>query len=148
QTFKAGLENNLYQISADLRAKNYVFHKLRPQAMEKQGSTGRRPLRIAAIRDRVVMKAIAQFIAPSFQSFNLACSFAYVKGGGVDAAVRRINELVAQGCKAYFQADIIKFFDSVDKDLLWQRFAKHVRHRSLLPLIRQCFDQEVGDIDF
>jgi RNA-directed DNA polymerase len=146
--FKAGLERNLSQISAELRAKSFVFHKLRPHAMEKLGSAEKRPLRIAAVRDRVVMKAIAQFISPSFQKFNLPCSFAYVKYGGVDAAVRRINELTTQGCRIYFQADIIKFFDSVDKELLWRRFAKHVRHRSLLPLIRQCFDLEVGDIDF
>jgi RNA-directed DNA polymerase len=104
-------------------------------------------LRIAAIRDRVVMKAIAEFIAPSFQQFNLPCSFAYVKGGGVDAAVDRIHELVEHGYKVYLQADIIKFFDSVDKNLLWVRFAKRVRQKSLLPLIRQCFDLEVGDID-
>jgi len=147
QGFKSGLDDNLRQISIDLRARKFVFQKLRPHAMEKPGSAQKRPLRIAAVRDRVVMKAIAEFIAPSFQQFNLPCSFAYVKGGGVDAAVVRINELVGQGHKVYLQADIIKFFDSVDKNLLWLRFAKRVRQRSLLPLIRQCFDLEVGDID-
>ena len=147
QGFKSGLDDNLRQISIDLRAKKYAFQKLRPHAMEKPGSPQKRPLRIATVRDRVVMKAIAEFIAPSFQQFNLPCSFAYVKGGGVDAAVARINELIGQGFKVYLQADIIKFFDSVDKSLLWERFAKRVRQRSLLPLIRQCFDLEVGDID-
>jgi len=147
QGFKSGLDDNLRQISMDLRAKKYAFQKLRPHAMEKPGSPQKRPLRIATVRDRVVMKAIAEFIAPSFRQFNLPCSFAYVKGGGVDAAVARINELVGQGFKVYLQADIIKFFDSVDKSLLWERFAKRVRQRSLLPLIRQCFDLEIGDID-
>jgi RNA-directed DNA polymerase len=147
QDFRAVLDDNLRQISRDLRAKKYVFQKLRAHAMEKPGSVQKRPLRIATVRDRVVMKAIAEFIAPSFQQYNLPCSFAYVKGGGVDAAVVRIKQLVEQGHKVYLQADIIKFFDSVDKNLLWDRFAKRVRQKSLLPLIRQCFDLEVGDID-
>jgi RNA-directed DNA polymerase len=147
QDFKAVLDDNLRQISLDLKAKKYVFQKLRPHAMEKPGSVQKRPLRIATVRDRVVMKAIAEYIAPSFQRFDLPCSFAYVKGGGVGAAVARIKQLVEQNYKIYLQADIIKFFDSVDKNLLWDRFAKRVRQKSLLPLIRQCFDLEVGDID-
>ena len=147
QNFKAGLERNLQQISVEIRARTYEFQKLRPHAMEKLGSKEKRPLRIAAVRDRVVMKALEQFIGPAFQVFNLPCSFAYVKNGGVEAAVKRIKDLVAQGSKVYLKSDIIKFFDSVDKEVLWRKFARHIRYRSLLPLLRGCFNLEIGDIE-
>jgi len=86
QNFKNALEQNLQQISADLRAKTYTFQQLRPHAMDKPGSSKKRPLLIATVRDRVVMKALALFISPGFRQFNLPCSFAYVENGGVDAA--------------------------------------------------------------
>lgn len=145
--FKIGLEQNLSQISGELRSRSYDFNKLRPHAINKPGSPDKRLLQIAAVRDRVVMKAIANFVSPAFEKFNLPCSFAYVKGGGVDAAVRRIHELIDQGYRTYLEADIINFFGRVNKELLWQRFSRHVRHKSLLPLIRQCFDLELGDIE-
>ena len=53
--------------------------------MKKPGSTKLRPLQIASVRDRVVMKSIALFIEPSFQQFNLDCSFAFIRGRGVSA---------------------------------------------------------------
>jgi len=145
--FKIGLEQNLNQISSELQSKSYAFNKLRPHAIEKPGSANKRPLQIAAVRDRVVMKAIANIISPAFEQFNLPCSFAYVKGGGVGAAVRRIHEFINMGYGTYIEADIINFFGRVDKELLWHRFSKHVRYKSLLPLIRQCFDLELGDIE-
>jgi RNA-directed DNA polymerase len=145
--FKNKLEENLAQISAELRAKSYVFNKLRAHAIDKRGSSKKRPLQIAAVRDRVVMKAVAMFISPMFARFNLPCSFAYVIGGGVAPVVGRIHELIGQGHKTYLEADIIDFFGSVDRDLLWNQFSKHVRHKSLLPLIRQCFDLELGNLD-
>jgi RNA-directed DNA polymerase len=97
----------------------YVFNKLRAHAIKKPGSLKHRPLQIAAVRDRVVMKAIALFIEPSFRQFNLGCSFAFIKGRGVSPAIKRIQDLVAQGNKFYFEADIINFFGAVDRQVLW-----------------------------
>ncbi len=61
------------------------------------------------------MKALALFIEPAFQSFNLDCSFAFIKGRGVKPAIQRIHDLVANGNKFYFEADIINFFGAVDR---------------------------------
>src|SRR5258706_708839 len=92
------------------------------------------------------MKAIALFIEPSFRQFNLDCSFAFIKGRGLSPAIRRIQELVAQGNKFYFEADIINFFGAVDRQVLWVMFSKQVRHKSLLSLLRQCFNLELEDL--
>jgi RNA-directed DNA polymerase len=146
KAFKSRLDENLSEISADLRAGSYVFKRLRAHAIKKPGSTKLRPLQIASVRDRVVMKSIALFIEPVFRRFNLGCSFAFIKGRGVNPAIKRIHELVAQGNKFYFEADIIDFFGSVDRDVLWKMFSRQVRHKSLLPLLRQCFNLELEDL--
>ena len=146
RAFKSRLDENLSEISAELRAGTYVFNKLRAHAINKPGSKKARPLQIATVRDRVVMKAIALFIEPAFQKFNLDCSFAFIKNRGVGPALERIQKLVALGNKFYFEADIINFFGAVDRQVLWTMFSREVRHRSLLPLLRQCFNLELEDL--
>jgi RNA-directed DNA polymerase len=146
RAFKSRLDENLNEISTELRTNTYVFNKLRAHAIKKPGSTKQRPLQIASVRDRVVMKSIALFIEPTFQHFNLDCSFAFIKSRGVTPAIKRIHELVAQGNKFYFEADIINFFGAVDREVLWSMFSRQVRHKSLLPLLRQCFNLELEDL--
>jgi RNA-directed DNA polymerase len=146
KAFKSRLDENLSEISVDLRTSTYIFSKLRAHAINKPESKKARPLQIATVRDRVVMKAIALFIEPAFRQFNLECSFAFIKGRGVGPAIRRIHDLVAQGNKFYFEADIINFFGSVDRQILWKMFSRHVRQKSLLPLLRQCFNLELEDL--
>jgi RNA-directed DNA polymerase len=146
KAFKSRLDDNLSEISADLRANTYTFSKLRAHAMKKPGSKKARPLQIASVRDRVVMKAIAIFIEPAFQRFNLHCSFAFIKNRGVGSAIQRIRDLVAQGNKYYFEADIINFFGTVDRQVLWKTFSSRVRQRSLLPLLSKCFSLELEDL--
>src|SRR5882724_3396872 len=79
RAFKSRLDENLELISEDLRTHRYEFNKLRAHAIKKAGSSKSRPLQIATVRDRVVMKAIALFIEPAFKQFDLECSFAFIK---------------------------------------------------------------------
>jgi retron-type reverse transcriptase len=65
RAFKSRLDENLNEIGAELRTNTYVFNKLRAHAIKKPGSTKQRPLQIASVRDRVVMKSIALFIEPA-----------------------------------------------------------------------------------
>jgi len=146
KAFKDHLDENLSQISSELRTNTYQFNKLRAHAINKPGSKKQRPLQIATVRDRVVMKALAVFIEPAFQPFNQDCSFAFIKDRGVNRAIKRIQELVAQGNRFYFEADIMDFFGSVDRPDLWKKFSRTVRHKSLLGLLERCFNLELQDL--
>ena len=149
EAFSADLDWNLRQICKDLRNGTYDMCRLSPSVYFQLGSTKPRPLQIPAVRDRVVMKALALFIQPSFDKFDLPCSFAYIKGEdrGVPAVTRRVHELVARGFVHYFEADIVNFFGTVDRSRLWTKFAKQIRHRSLLPILKQCFEQELDNLE-
>ncbi len=147
KAFKGRLDEHLEQISRELREKTYTFNKLRAHAIQKAGSKKLRPLQIATVRDRVVMKALALFIEPSFHKFNLESSFAFIRNRGVKKAIERVHDYVSRGKKFYFEADIINFFGAVDREVLWVKFSKKVRSKSLLPLLRQCFNLELGNLE-
>jgi len=149
EAFAADLDSNLRQIRKELRQGTYQLRRLRPSVIFKPGSSKPRPLQIPAVRDRVVMKALALYIQPYFSKFDLPCSFAYIKGDdrGVPAVIRKVHELVGRGFVHYFEADIVNFFGTVDRSRLWAKFAKQVRHRSLLPTLRQCFEQELDNLE-
>ena len=148
KTFSSNLDSNLRTISSELRSKTYQFSKLRPVMIAKPGSEKPRPIQIPTIRDRIVMKALALHIQPTFAKFNLPCSFAFIAGEdrGVNAAIRQIKYLVNQGYVHYFEADIKNFFGAVDRPTLWRMFAKKVRQKSLLPLLEKCFNLELDDL--
>lgn len=148
EAFALDLDSKLREISKKMLDGSYCFYKLRPSVLHKLGTSKPRPLQIPAIRDRVVMKALALYISPSFAKFDLPCSFAYIPGEdrGVSAVVSRIQSLVENGYVHYFEADIINFFGAVNRQRLWQMFAKKIHHRSLLPLLKQCFDQELDNL--
>jgi RNA-directed DNA polymerase len=146
KNFKNRLDENLFAIGNELRAGTYVFNKLRAHAIQKPGSNKARPLQIATVRDRVVMKSIALFIEPAFRKYDLPCSFAFIKRRGVTKAIERIQEFIELGNKFYFEADIINFFGSVDRQTLWNMFSAQVRHKSLLSLLRQCFNLELENL--
>jgi RNA-directed DNA polymerase len=149
KAFSANLDSNLRTIRSDLNSKKYQFSKLRPATVAKPGSDKRRPIQIPAVRDRIVMKALALHIQPSFTKFDLPCSFAFIAGKdrGVKAAIGQIKELANQGYVHYFEADIKNFFGAVDRSRLWTMFAKQVRQRSLKPLLEKCFNLELDDLE-
>lgn len=147
KSFKERLEENLSIVSTELKTSQYQFHQLRAHAMKKPNSKKPRPLQIATVRDRVVMKALALYIEPTFDRFNLPCSYAFIKERGVPEAVQRIQSLISHGQRFYFEADIIDFFNKVDRNQLWKRFADKVRHKSLLDLLYQCFNLELEDLE-
>ena len=149
EAFAADLDTNLRQISKKLRGGGYQLCRLMPRVHFKVGSPKPRALQIPSVRDRVVMKALALYIQPSFKKFDLPCSFAYIKGEdrGVPAVIRKVHDLVDRGFVHYFEADIVNFFGAVDRSRLWSMFTRHIRHRSLLPVLRQCFDQELDNLE-
>jgi RNA-directed DNA polymerase len=145
EAFKKSLDDNLNGLSKSLREGVFKFEKLRAHAIKRAGKKPR-PIQIATVKDRVVMKAISRFLAPTFQAYDLECSYAFIKGRGVSRAVEQVKQLIADGNKFYFEADIINFFGSVEREQLWKMFSKKIRQKSLLPLVQDCFNLELENL--
>jgi len=146
EEFKRDLDRNIREISVELRSGTFEFTPLLGHLHEKPGG-GKRPIKIPAVRDRVVLKAVQLLIAHRFDKYNLPCSFGYVPGVSTADAVDSVKRLAASGNVWVLEADMSKFFDTVDQTVLMERFVRQIRIRSLEGLVRRALQVEVGNLD-
>jgi RNA-directed DNA polymerase len=146
EDFKRDLDRHIREISAELRSGTFEFTPLVGHLREKPGG-GKRPIKIPAVRDRVVLKAIQILISHRFDKFNLPCSYGYITDVSTRDAVEHVRELAARGNVWVLEADMSKFFDTVDQPLLMDRFVRQTGIRSLEGLIRRALQVEVGNLD-
>lgn len=146
EEFRRDLDRNIREISVELRLGTFEFTPLLGQLHEKPGG-GKRPIKIPAVRDRVVLKAVQLLISHRFDKYNLPCSFGYVPGVSTADAVDSVKRLAALGNVWVLEADMSKFFDTVDQTVLMERFVRQIRIRSLESLVRRALQVEVGNLD-
>jgi RNA-directed DNA polymerase len=146
EEFKRDLDRNIREISVELRSGTFEFTPLLGHLHEKPGG-GKRPIKIPAVRDRVVLKAVQLLISHRFDKYNLPCSFGYVPGVSTADAVDSVKRLAASGNVWVLEADMSKFFDTVDQTVLMERFVRQIRTRSLEGLVRRALQVEVGNLD-
>ena len=147
EDFRDNLHQHLDEISRQLKSGSYKFTAARGWLAPKPQSEQKRPIKIPAVRDRVVLKAIALLIENNLDKFNLSCSFGYIKNKGVKDAIARVRTLANEGNKVVLEADIHKFFDEVDRNILFPEFVRAVRRPSLNLLIHDALVMEVGNLD-
>jgi RNA-directed DNA polymerase len=96
---------------------------------------GTRPLGIPAVLDRLIQQAIAQVLQPIFDPHFSESSFGFRPGRSAHDAVFRVRDFIRKGYRVTVDADLSKFFDTVDHDVLMCRVAKRVRDKRVLGLI-------------
>jgi group II intron reverse transcriptase/maturase len=148
--FKLDLENNLLKLSEDLKNKTFQPVKLLPSLLKKPEG-GYRVLKIPAVRDRVVQRALLNEISPAletaYQLSSNGVSFAYVKDGGVKKAAEKIIEYWKQGNEFAYKADIKGFFDNINKKKLQKMISDALGDDiSVIPLIELFINNEIENI--
>ena len=148
QDFRSNLKSDLEIIRKELLDGTYQLGAVRAVTAKKKGGK-KRPLRIADIRDRVVQRAITRKLEkPLEKKFNLLnpASYAYLRGRGVQSAIKQMLQYHQAGCRFVFEADIVSFFDTVDiQKLLNEMIFPVLPDTSLQDLITAAFNMEIGN---
>ena len=140
ESFGKALETNLSRLSSDLRSRRFVFGDLQPFFIPKKG--GRRLICVPAVKDRVVQRAILDYLTPKSGWLSNGVSHGFVPDLGVPDAVKLAVHYREQ--KPWvFKTDITAFFDRIDRALLTARVSGQVRHRSLHPLLQSALGCEI-----
>ncbi len=127
--FRAGLEDEVFAIQADLRSQTYrvgpyrTFMVYEPKARE-----------IAALpfRDRVVQHALVRVIEPLFEMQFIHHSYACRRGKGTHAGADRIEFLMRRAQRTWgrvycLKMDIARFFPSIDHGDLTRLLRRRIR---------------------
>ncbi len=142
--FKADLDNNIDTLISEVNYETYRPSPLLRVEIDKPNG-GKRPLSIPTIRDRVLQTAITLILTPLFEEEFEDISFAYRRGRSVNQAVSLIERLRDKGYKWVVDADIHRYFDEVNHDLLMVEVKKLVTDKGILQLIQQWLKATVVD---
>jgi len=139
------LERNLRDLHERLRAQQYRHQPIRRAYIPKD--TGQqRPIGISAFEDKVVQDAVREVLEAIYEQDFLDCSYGFRPGRRAHDALRVFDRAVHRGeVRWILEADIVSFFDRVDRTALKEMLQIRVADGSLLRLIGTCL--HVGVLD-
>jgi RNA-directed DNA polymerase len=147
--FRRQEDGNLRRLRGELLA-GYNFSPLRARAFRKPNSDKHRIICIPTIADRVVQRAVVDFlIGDDHDRLGLknGISIGFLRGeGGVDKA-REIVKRKRNLQRWAYKSDISAFFDTIDRSLVISKTRSKLRVPSVLPLIEKMVGCEAEAVD-
>lgn len=150
--FESELLFNLLGLSDDIAAFRYRVAPFRRFTVHERGN--RREIQAACMRDRVLFRALADFVMlPAIRSRLIYDNYASLEGRGLSRARNRALTLLHRyyrrhGAKGYvLQCDFRKFFASIphDKAIAWfSRYVTSPVDRHYMAMAIDCFGGDRG----
>jgi RNA-directed DNA polymerase len=138
-------EGNLQDLHARLKAKRYRHQPIRRVHIPKaQGTT--RPIGISAFEDKLVQDAVREVLEAMYEQDFLDGSHGFRPGRRAHDAVRTLKRMVDGGkVRWMYEADMVSFFDSLDRNEWKKMLGIRGADGSLMRLIGTCV--HVGVLD-
>lgn len=145
EEYGKALDANLTDLHGRLKSKRYRHQALRRVHIPKDKGKWR-PIGISALEDKIVQGAVREVLEAVYEQDFLDCSYGFRPRRSAHDAVRALDRVVHQGKVSWIlEADIVSFFDSLDRTKLKEMLQIRVADGSLLRLIGKCL--HVGVLD-
>lgn len=136
-------EAELENLEHALRSRTYEPSAIRRVYIPKPGRREKRPLGVPTVRDRTVQTALRQVIDPIFERTFSQRSYGFRPGRGCKDALREVDRLLKADHLHVVEVDICKFFDTLDHQILMDRFMEEVADGGVISLIEAMLKQGV-----
>ncbi len=139
------LEATLQDLHARMKAKRYRHQPIRRVHIPKEkGKT--RPIGISAFEDKLVQDVVREVLEAIYEQDFLDCSYGFRPKRSAHGAIRTLDRIVHKGeVNWILEADIVSFFDSLDRKKLKEMLGVRVADGSLMRLIGKCL--QVGVLE-
>ncbi|MGZ7033321.1 MAG: group II intron reverse transcriptase/maturase, partial [Thermoanaerobaculia bacterium] len=139
------LEARLADLHERLKSQRYRHQPIRRVHIPKEsGKT--RPIGISAFEDKLVQDAVREVLEAVYEQDFLDCSHGFRPRRSAHDAVRALNGAAGEGRVNWvLEADIVSFFDNVDREALLKMLQLRIADESLLRLVGKCL--RVGVLD-
>jgi group II intron reverse transcriptase/maturase len=145
ESYGQGLEERLQDLHQRLVSKRYRHQAIRRVHIPKEGGKTR-PIGISAFEDKLVQDAVREVLEAVYEQEFLSCSYGFRPGRSAHDAVRALDAAVHSGRVNWIlEADIVSFFDSVDRKALMEMLRERIADESLMRLVGKCL--HVGVLD-
>jgi group II intron reverse transcriptase/maturase len=139
------LEGNLRDLHERLVSKRYRHQPIRRVYIPKDKGKVR-PIGISAFEDKLVQDAVREVLEAIYEQDFLPCSHGFRPKRSAHDALRALDRIAHRGKVSWIlEADIVSFFDSLDRIKLLELLQIRVADGSLLRLIGKCL--HVGVLD-
>jgi group II intron reverse transcriptase/maturase len=147
QEYEQHLEENIHHLVERLKKKRYRAKLVRRHSLPKGDGT-QRPLGIPAVEDTLLQLAVARLLEAIYEQDFLRCRSGYrPKVGALDAVDTRTIKLQFGRYAWVVEADIKKFFDTIDHAGMVRMLAERIDDGALLRLIQKWLKAGVLDTD-
>jgi group II intron reverse transcriptase/maturase len=139
------LERNLRDLHEQMRSMRYRHQPIRRVHIPKdKGKT--RPIGISCITDKVVQGALCEVLEAIYEPVFYDGSYGFRRERGAHDALRALHRTLSAGwVSVILEADIMSFFDSIDRAMLMEMLRERVLDGSFLRLVGKCL--HVGILD-
>ena len=139
------LEENLVELHAKLKAGQYRHQPIRRVHIPKEKATTR-PIGISSVEDKIVQGALREVLETVYEQDFLDCSHGFRPRRRAHDALRALNREVRAGWVRYIlEADLVSFFDRIDRSKLMTMLRERIADESLMRLVGKCL--HVGVLD-
>ena len=141
--YEAHLSEYNAQLANQLKSDTYRPLPIKRSYIAKPGSREKRPLGIPCLRDRIAQQALRQVIEPIFETDFSPHSYGFRPQRSCKDALREAQGWLEQDCQVVVDADLRKFFDTIDHGKMLALIEQKISDGRVLKLISQFLQQEI-----
>ncbi len=145
EQYGENLDENLKDLHDRLKSMRYRHQPILRVHIDKGGGKTR-PIGISTFEDKIVQDSLRELLEAIYEQDFLDCSHGFRPGRSAHDALRALNGAVHRGeVNVVLEADLVSFFDRIDRPKLKQLLEQRLADKSLMRLIGKCL--HVGVLD-